>query len=464
MHFATRHIGLILLGHGSSIDRRAAEPIYRAAERVRDEFASVRVAFWKEQPSIDDALQSVAADAVVVVPYFMADGYFVAEALPAALGLSEWPERSVETVGANQIAYTNAVGSHPAAMTALDAAIRESLRGAEESDVTVALVGHGTRRSASSRYSVIEAADTLRARNRFAEVRAVFLDDEPGVEEIFETRSNDVVVVPYMVSDGPHVRQDLVTALGLTSFEEFGVAQQTKGKSVTLAEPLGMRREMMKAVRARVDEGVAALGASSISALSEQSHASEQLLVAARRVPVTLGNVQVNAAESSWLVRNARDGGRPDEELSEAPERACWRWWRRNDAGGYRPWLSGTDAPTGWKVVGDGEEALRELLAVVAPGALMAWHRERESRSRTFSFAAVASVQSGPLRAARGFEIERLDELVGGICHTCARRVVWRAEKGIPAPRGGGAESPPCERPCIRLLAEAARRVRAQSE
>ena len=460
----TRHIGLILLGHGSSIDRRAAEPVYRAAERIRDEFASVRVAFWKEQPSIDDAIESVAADVVVVVPYFMADGYYVTEALPAELGLRDWPERDVEMIGSRRVAYTGAVGSDAAAQTALDASIRESVGDRAESDVAVALVGHGTRRSASSRYSVIEAADALRAQNRFAEVMSVFLDDEPGVSDVFESWSSDVIVVPYMVADGPHVRGDLVGELGLEGFEEFGVPIDTNGKSITLADPLGTRREMMKAVRSRIAEGVQALGASVVPVLTEPSDAAQNLLAAASARPVVLGNLAIAAADGEWRITHHADQDRGAEGLHVAPDRAAWLWWRRNDAGGFRPWISGTDAPTGWQVVGEGESQLRELLAILAPGAIMAWHRARESRLRAFSFAECAGQQSGPLRAARGFDIGRLEEIVGAICHTCARRVVWRADRGVPAPRGGAAESPACERPCGRLLSESARRVRAQAD
>lgn len=456
----TRHLGLILIGHGSSIDRRSAEPVYRAAERFREQFASVRVAFWKEQPSIADALAEVDAEHVIVVPYFMADGWFVTEALPAAIGLQHWPELGSERVGGKEVAYTHAVGSHESVHEAVEALAREAAGDSSTEHVAVALVGHGTTRNTTSRFSAIAAGDALIATNHFAEVTNVFLDDEPGVKDIFETRSSEIIIVPFMVSDGPHVRVDLVRELGLTVMPEFGASVEVEDKSLTFSEPIGLSRQLLRAVTARIEEARLALGAVTIPALLPCGEAVEELTRTAARHEVVLGNIAVEYEGDCWTVTRRGDGHLA-EELRELPDRAPWRWWRRNAAGGYRPWLSGTDAPDGWVVKGTERKALQDLLAVLAPGALMSWHRAVTGRLAPGSFASLAAKQKGATRAARGFAVEHLEELVGGICHNCARKVVWRASKGVAAPRGGASMSPPCEIPCQRLFVEAARRVRA---
>jgi sirohydrochlorin cobaltochelatase len=422
----------------------------------------VRVAFWKEQPSIADALDEVDAEHVIVVPYFMANGWFVTEALPAALGLKHWPELRAEKVGGKQVAYTHAVGAHDSVHEMVQALATEALGDRPADDVAIAIVGHGSSRSTTSRFSAISAGDALRATNHFAEVVNVFLDDEPEVASIFETWSSDVVVVPFMVSDGPHVRVDLVREMGLDSMPEFGEAVATRDKTVRFTEPVGASRQLMGALRSRIEEARVALGAANGMALTPCSDALGSLVAQARRSPVTVGNLVIDAQDDDWVVSRVGDE-MPSEELSELPDRAPWRWWRRNTAGGYRPWLSGTDAPDGWIVRGTELAALGDLLAVLAPGALMAWNRAEAGRLEPASFAALAAQQKGPTRAARGFALEDLDELVGGICHNCARKVVWRASKGIAAPRGGAALAPACETPCLRLFSEAARRVRSKS-
>lgn len=458
----TKHLGLILLGHGSSIDRRSAEPVYRAAERCREHFASVRVAFWKEQPSIADALGEIDADAVIVVPYFMANGWFVMEALPTAIGLEHWPELPCETALGKRVAYTQAVGSHPSVHGTVEALVRGAIGERPAQDIAVAIVGHGTTRSTTSRFSAIEAGDALRATNQFSEVINVFLDDEPGVAEVFQTWSSDVVVVPFMVSDGPHVRVDLVQALGLETVPDFGQVVSAGDKTLTITEPVGASRELMVAVKARIREAADSIGPVNGAALPPCETAVSELLLAANQAPVELGNVVLHADGEAWTLCRSGEAASP-EELRELPARAPWRWWRRNSAGGYRPWLSGTDAPDGWIVRGTDRSRLQDLLAVVAPGALMSRHRSVTGSLVPNSFSALAAKQAGPTRAARGFALEELEELVGGICHNCARKVVWRAAKGVAAPRGGGAPSPPCETPCQRLFSEAARRVRAGS-
>ena len=446
---------LVLVGHGSTLDRRAAEPVYRAADRLRDEFASVRVAFWKEQPSIDDAIESSASDAVVVVPYFMADGYYVADAIPTAIGLTAWPELAVETVSAKSVAYTNAIGSHPGALAALESTVRESLSGRDPRDVCVALVGHGTRRTSSSRYSVVHASEALRRTGRYAEVQAAFLDDDPSVADVLSSWSQDILVIPFMVADGPHVRVDLVEALALDSFEEFGVPLNVGDRTITLAAPLGTRCEMTNIVRARADEvrGLLPEAAPSDAALA-------QFFDELRATPLLLGGLHIEGTPDAWAVRAESDATADEDRLLSRPARGAWRWWRRNDLGQHRPWLAGTDAPTGWIVRGTGSAELWELLELLSPGGLVSWSRGRSGSLRAFSFAELAARQTGPMRAARGFEIERLEELTGGICHMCRRRVVWRAATAVPAPRGGASDSPACELPCGRLISEACRRVR----
>jgi len=53
------------------------------------------------------------------------------------------------------------------------------------------------------------------ARREYADVRAVFLEEEPRVESCYElATTRNIVVVPFFISDGLHSREDIPMKLG----------------------------------------------------------------------------------------------------------------------------------------------------------------------------------------------------------------------------------------------------------
>jgi sirohydrochlorin cobaltochelatase len=76
--------------------------------------------------------------------------------------------------------------------------------------VGLAVVGHGTERNENSAKAINYHADRIRERGRFAEVRALFMDEEPEVDDVTDYfESEDVVVVPLFVADGFHTQEDM---------------------------------------------------------------------------------------------------------------------------------------------------------------------------------------------------------------------------------------------------------------
>ena len=83
-------VALVLAGHGSHISAETAGVVWGYVDRLRrmgvaDE---ITACFWKEQPALSRVLDSVAADEVVIVPVFTAQGYFTRDVLPAEMGLT----------------------------------------------------------------------------------------------------------------------------------------------------------------------------------------------------------------------------------------------------------------------------------------------------------------------------------------------------------------------------------------
>ena len=80
--------GVILVAHGSARSGASAEPVLALARSLRGRgFPEVRTAFWKEEPFLHQALETTRSAEVVVLPVFLAEGYFSRSVVPRELGL-----------------------------------------------------------------------------------------------------------------------------------------------------------------------------------------------------------------------------------------------------------------------------------------------------------------------------------------------------------------------------------------
>src|SRR4051812_18238511 len=80
---------VLLVGHGSTRGGAPAEPLLALADALRDRgVGEVRTAFWKEEPFLHQALDAVRGAPVVVLPVFLAEGYFSRTVVPRELGLA----------------------------------------------------------------------------------------------------------------------------------------------------------------------------------------------------------------------------------------------------------------------------------------------------------------------------------------------------------------------------------------
>src|SRR5918911_1822302 len=106
---------LLIVGHGSTVNPDSSAPtIAHTAEiRRRNIFADVQCAFWKEEPSLRDALLLFDVDLarqVYVVPNFISQGYFTQTVIPRELELNG---RATQRANGQLWNYCGPVGSHP---------------------------------------------------------------------------------------------------------------------------------------------------------------------------------------------------------------------------------------------------------------------------------------------------------------------------------------------------------------
>jgi sirohydrochlorin cobaltochelatase len=213
---------LVVLGHGTTLNENSAVPVFQhAAElRCRKIFATVREAFWKQEPQIKKVLAEISVPRVFIAPLFISEGYFSTEIIPQELGFS-FPENLSLVTRHSSLFYCRPVGSHDLMTTVILARADEVVkkfpfpRAPKNFDTTLFVTGHGTKKNENSRKVIERQVELIRALNLYAEVHAIFLEESPRIADCFQiARTKNIVVVPFFISDGLHVVEDIPVLLG----------------------------------------------------------------------------------------------------------------------------------------------------------------------------------------------------------------------------------------------------------
>lgn len=421
----------ILVGHGSSTSGDSAAPVYRYARQLASEFDIMRVAFWKEEPYLHTAFSGLGP--AVVVPMFMADGYFAGRVVPREMELADRPS----------VTYTAALGTLPGI---IDVA-RDQLSGLD-AKTHVLVVGHGTPRDPDSRSSAEAVAHALAASGEFGSVGAAFIDDAPTVDDAVRALpcGASIAVLPFFVADGPHTRIDLTEALGLPRYAEFGahvVAQQTLHLLPAIGEQ-GLGDLLAETARAATTE------------LEGGDDAPAGRFASLFDAPTDLGELHVAPTETGWTLHHVEGAG--DERLDDVFD--LHRIARKSEAGTHRPLRSTRGLRRGWVFRVDTPRALVEAVEALYPGTV-----DGVLEPRPRSTGEILRQQSGRYGSICSITEAKFARVVSDVCDAqCLRRRVWKAEPGSPdrpheqwpekspTPMNDGSLSICCPRPCNVLL------------
>jgi len=240
---------LLILGHGSHLNPGSSEPVHAHAEALRDRgaFDEVRAAFWKEEPSFREVLRTLDGDRTYAVPFFMAEGYFVDQVIPREMRLP-----------AERVEYTEPVGTHTSMTDVIVERARSIYEGDTKENVALAVVGHGTDRNPKSAESALEHVDRVRDDGGFAEVKALFMDEPPYIDDVAEHfESDEVVVVPFFSSDGYHTQEDIPEDMGIVDREEddgYDVPATADGKRIWYTGAVGTEPGIADVIAERAED------------------------------------------------------------------------------------------------------------------------------------------------------------------------------------------------------------------
>src|SRR5438093_4911550 len=137
---------LLIVGHGSTVNPDSSAPtLAHAAEiRRRKVFADVGCAFWKEEPSLRDAIFLFDPELLreaYVVPNFISEGYFTQTVVPRELDLNG---RITKRPNGQIWTYCEPVGTDPRMTDLLLQRAREIEPGVAEAETSLLIVAHGT--------------------------------------------------------------------------------------------------------------------------------------------------------------------------------------------------------------------------------------------------------------------------------------------------------------------------------
>src|SRR6058998_420644 len=211
---------LLIVAHGSTVNPDSSAPTlaHTAEIRRRRVFAAVESAFWKEEPSLRDAIFLFDPELireVCVVPNFISEGYFTQTVVPRELELSG---RITRRSNGQVWKYCDPVGNHPLMTELLLKRAGEVAPNVDPTETSLLIVAHGTDLNENSAVAAKREAEKIRARGKYATVLNVYMEEPPLVSDWQKlTKTSNVVVVPFFISDGLHSYEDIPVLLGIVA-------------------------------------------------------------------------------------------------------------------------------------------------------------------------------------------------------------------------------------------------------
>lgn len=195
-----RDAAVLICGHGA---HGAVGTAAVHADRLRRHGVEVGVSCLKGRPSVAEAIGALTADAIIVVPLLMADGYAAQDLLPRALA---------EADDGRPIFVAPPVGLNPTFPDLIRKRAKDRCRQRNwrPADTALILVGHGTHRNANSTEAARRHATAVRQACDFADVRTAFLEVPPSLPEALDRLGGrNAVVIGLFADRGVHGEEDL---------------------------------------------------------------------------------------------------------------------------------------------------------------------------------------------------------------------------------------------------------------
>ena len=445
---------LLIVAHGSQLNPHSALPAYTHAERIKrwGRYEEVRVAFWRELPTLSHALELLPSEEIVVCPLFISEGYFTRTVIPNELGVSLWDEHPA-IIDDRPVHYAQPVGTHPKMTAVLEDCATHLLEqsGQRGQDCELVLIGHGTERDKRSSRIIYSQAEALRGLGRYHAVTPLFLDEAPRVEDFLQhTTATDLLVLPYFISDGLHTRWDIPSALGISRPDRgFPLPARSHGRRIWYSGAIGSSWSMTDLILERAEQ---ALEAHPVEKSTQPHPQRERLEVGIQRLlghineSGTWGQLAVNQRdESQWTLCHEQERGRYVDALPKLASAIDLVSRLRVDSrGNYRGNPFSSQLPESWSYDVQSEEELARTIDLIYPGSILLFCDPPLAHTTLDTFAAR---QTGKYAALTRLPSELIQQQVASHCLThCMLAPQWHNAPELSK------EAPPCGMPCPEML------------
>jgi sirohydrochlorin cobaltochelatase len=467
----TRTTALVLLGHGSHYNAESSVPIYRQAQLIekRKLFDQVQIGFWKEEPNICRVLDSIWTDDIFIVPFFISRGYFTQQILPQELGLN----KKITIRNGQQIFYTEPIGTHPAITNTLYHSAKNAFSFSSASEAskmantTLIIVGHGTSQNENSRKAIETAVLELQKKHIFHDVLPAFMEEKPfDRDALNQVQTEDVIFIPFFVSDGLHSREEIPVHMGLIrktqTLSKNPISIQKKDRSLRAwyTAAIGMDPSISDIIVRRADEAKSKKRSEEVSDVI----ISNQKIDTPSLNNIKIGNILISIRNSKFSIRNKLDINLPQSRLKNIlfSEENVDRLARFDRKGKYRPLRSDIRLGRGWILNKLSKKQALRSIEILQPLALKHWDLHRNGRLIIRSYKEVAARQSGIYRTIKNRSEDQIKDISKKCCGTgCSKTPFWgyRNPKNPIIQKPASALNIPCPEPCSWFLEQVRRKV-----
>jgi len=180
-------------------------------------FHSVHCGFLKEMPLIEECLDFVEAEKVIILPVFLAEGYYTKKVIPEKLGLDK---RS------GDFTYLKPLGLDSFIQKIIIEQAKRAMGEWTERETSLVLLGHGSTKSKTSKDTLLEHIEGLKKQTGFTQITDLWLEEPPFIKDWREVvTQKNVLFIPYLIADGQHGGWDIPDLTGVTRdvYDEYKV-------------------------------------------------------------------------------------------------------------------------------------------------------------------------------------------------------------------------------------------------
>ncbi len=441
---------LLIVGHGSTENPDSSTPYFDHAAEIRKRgiFAEVHVCFWKEEPSMREALFMIDSPEVYIVPDFISEGYFTQEVIPRELQL----DGPTTVRDGKTLHYTLPVGVHSSMTDLILRRAKEVAPDAVPEETTLIITGHGTGLNKNSTKAIRDQADLIAATGAgYKLVTDAYMEEAPFIAEWDKmSETPNVVVVPFFISDGLHSYQDIPVMLGVR--DEIGPAAsqsevfsqnpyRLRDKTLYYSSAIGTEPLLADVILDQIsdfDEKYQPASPQPATAETLPSLLKKLLSDGVRRIGQI--DIHLDLCEFPYALFHM-----DDEDLATQPAFGGLDQYHGPDAsreistydkeGEYRFTKGKISLVRGWIMTLQNEDELLRALDQFYPGCTAMFIRHCEGSLPIEDLREKLSRQTGMYRFAGSISDDGAQKLIKEVCgpaHNCAKKILWQIDPETP--------------------------------